>query len=85
MNSALDKQACNRIHRIGQTKRTFVWRYFIEDTIEIRLDKMRLKQQDDSEVVEDTINAPQKPSLFSAGGIDGGFASQEEMLKILGE
>jgi E3 ubiquitin-protein ligase SHPRH len=83
--SALDKQAINRIHRIGQTKRTFVWRYLIENTIEMKLDRMRLSR-DDKEVLEDTLNSSRKKtSLFSAGGIDGGFNSHEDLLEILNE
>lgn len=35
--SGLDQQAINRIHRIGQTKQTYVWRYIMSDTVEERL------------------------------------------------
>eukprot|EP00536_Pseudo-nitzschia_multiseries_P006243 jgi/Psemu1/239230/estExt_Genewise1.C_1300044 len=83
MNNGLDQQAINRIHRIGQTRRTFVWRYLIENTIEMKLDRMRQKHQEDNEVLEDSINSTKLNSAFSAGGIDGGFASQAELLEIL--
>jgi E3 ubiquitin-protein ligase SHPRH len=38
--SGLDQQAINRVHRIGQTKPTFVWRYIIYDTVEERIWEM---------------------------------------------
>jgi E3 ubiquitin-protein ligase SHPRH len=34
LQKGLEQQAINRVHRIGQTKPTFVWRYLIQDTIE---------------------------------------------------
>ena len=84
MNSGLDQQAINRIHRIGQTKHTFVWRYMIADTIEMKLDQIRLKHQADDEVLEDTLTTSSHSAyMYSAGGIDGGFESQEELLGIL--
>jgi E3 ubiquitin-protein ligase SHPRH len=38
--SGLDKQAINRVHRIGQTKKTFVWRYIIHSTVEEKIAKI---------------------------------------------
>uniref|UniRef100_A0A7S4A9N0 Helicase C-terminal domain-containing protein n=1 Tax=Pseudo-nitzschia australis TaxID=44445 RepID=A0A7S4A9N0_9STRA len=83
MNNGLDQQAINRIHRVGQTRQTFVWRYLIEDTIEMKLDKMRQTHQDNNEVLEDSMHSTKSNIIFSAGGIDGGFASQAELLEIL--
>ncbi|KAL7754181.1 hypothetical protein RI367_000162 [Sorochytrium milnesiophthora] len=37
LNSAMDAQAINRVHRIGQTKPTFVHRYIVSDSIEERI------------------------------------------------
>ncbi|KAJ3298009.1 Calcium-transporting ATPase 10, plasma membrane-type [Borealophlyctis nickersoniae] len=37
VNAGLEAQAINRVHRIGQRKATFVWRYIIRDTIEERV------------------------------------------------
>ena len=38
--SGLDKQAINRVHRIGQTQKTFVWRYIIHSTVEDKISKI---------------------------------------------
>jgi E3 ubiquitin-protein ligase SHPRH len=34
VQKGLELQAINRVHRIGQEKETFVWRYLIEDSVE---------------------------------------------------
>jgi hypothetical protein len=73
-------KAINRCCRIGQTRKTTVWRYLVEDTIETKIDKLRLEHQQDQ--VEDAISAGRK-STFKAGGIDGGFQSQEELFEML--
>jgi E3 ubiquitin-protein ligase SHPRH len=80
MNCGLDSQAINRIHRIGQTCKTHVHRYLIAETIEIKIDQLRMERQEDQ--LEDSINEV-KRMTFKAGGIDGGFSSQEELLKVL--
>ncbi len=82
MNNGLDQQAINRVHRIGQTRRTVVWRYLINDTIEMKIDSMRRRQGDD-EALEDSMHSTKLNSVFSAGGMDGGFATQAELLEIL--
>ena len=82
MNNGLDQQAINRVHRIGQLRRTTVWRYLIKDTIEMKIDEMRRKQGD-NETLEDSMHSNKLNSVFSAGGMDGGFATQAELLEIL--
>lgn len=82
MNNGLDQQAINRVHRIGQTRRTVIWRYLIKDTIEMKIDEMRRNQRDD-EALEDSMHSNKLNSVFSAGGMDGGFATQAELLEIL--
>jgi E3 ubiquitin-protein ligase SHPRH len=72
--------AINRIHRIGQNRKTYVWRYLVEDTIEIKIDKLRSDHEEDQ--LEDSINMGKK-SAIQAGGIDGGFQSEEELLDLL--
>jgi E3 ubiquitin-protein ligase SHPRH len=86
MNAALDKQATNRIHRIGQNQKTHVWRYLIENTIEIKLDRMRLKQQGDDGASGDPNDSSRRASsAFPLGGLDGCFDSCEELLEVLSE
>lgn len=57
-----------------------MWRYLMADTIELKIDRMRLDHE--GEQVEDSINDSRK-SAFKAGGIDGGFQTQDELLNLL--
>ena len=43
INTGLESQAISRVHRIGQTKKTYVWRYLCENTIEQAIGKMKQK------------------------------------------
>ncbi|KAL3916437.1 MAG: hypothetical protein SGILL_005178 [Bacillariaceae sp.] len=84
MNSGLDQQAINRIHRIGQTKKCHVWRYLIDNTVETKLDKIREDHQVEAETLEDILPSARKDlNMYSAGGCDGGFTSKEELMQIL--
>lgn len=80
LNCGLDSQAIARVHRIGQTKQTFVHRYLIEGTCEVKIDRYRRQHQGDQ--IEEAIMDSRK-CVFQAGGIDGGFGSKEEMLEML--
>ena len=81
LNCGLDSQAINRIHRIGQNRKTTVWRYLMEGTIEVKIDKLRMDRQEDQ--LEDALNESRKSTLIKAGGIDGGFESQEQLMDLL--
>lgn len=41
----LDIQAINRVHRIGQTKKTYVHRYIVQDTVEEKIESRRREKQ----------------------------------------
>lgn len=45
LNHSIDAQAINRIHRIGQTSKTYVHRYIIADTVEEKIDIMRMERE----------------------------------------
>ena len=84
--------AINRIHRIGQHRKTYVWRYIVADTVEVKIDQLRMKHQEDQIDEDDSVmrvsgneSGTRKNSmvLIQAGGIDGGFQSQEEVFELL--
>jgi E3 ubiquitin-protein ligase SHPRH len=82
LHCGLDAQAINRVHRIGQTSMTHVHRYIMEDTIEVKIDALRMEMQETHE--EDELGLVTKDSAkISAGGIDGGFSASQlkEILK----
>ena len=84
--------AINRIHRIGQHRKTYVWRYIVADTVEVKIDQLRMKHQEDQIDEDNSVmrvsgneSGTRKNSmvLIQAGGIDGGFQSQEEVFELL--
>lgn len=74
LNCGLDIQAINRIHRIGQTAKTYVHRYIVEDTVEVKIDAIRMERQENH--FEDDLQEQKKHSI-KGGGIDGGFDISE--------
>ena len=78
LNHGMDGQAINRIHRIGQISRTYVHRYIVEDTVEVKIDRVRMKRQeilfDDYETLS---YCNKREQTFRAGGVDGGFNKKE--------
>jgi len=79
LNHAMDSQAVNRIHRIGQTSKTRVHRYIVQETIEVKIDKLRMERQ---EILIEDNNHNRRDQAFKAG-MDGGFNEVElqELLK----
>ena len=44
INKSVEAQAVGRVHRIGQTKETFIHRFIVEDTIEERIDTLQKRK-----------------------------------------
>ena len=44
ISKSVEAQAVGRVHRIGQTKETFIHRFIVEDTIEERIDTLQKKK-----------------------------------------
>jgi len=96
LHCGLDAQAISRIHRIGQTSQTYVHRYVMEDTIEVKIDEIRKERQaiddDDDKIDMDGKNSRNSNTQSTdyvngkgkirAGGIDGGF-TEDELQDIL--
>ena len=90
LHCGLDAQAINRIHRIGQTSKTYVHRYVVKDTIEVKIDEIRKERQatdgDENENEADGGNLEVRlydhKGKIRAGGIDGGF-TEDELQDIL--
>ena len=80
LNHGLDIQAISRIHRIGQTNKTYVHRYIMEGSVEEKIDALRMEHQED--ILEDAL-LEAKTSELRAGGIDGGFHSEAEVMDLL--
>jgi len=61
-NPAVEKQAVNRAHRIGQDKKVMVYRYICKDTIEEKIAKLQEKK---SKLAETFINSNNPLSKLS--------------------
>lgn len=59
-----------------------MWRYLIEDTVEMKIDSYRMDHQDEDYQLEDSV-VHGKSCAIQAGGIDGGFQTEEELLDML--
>ncbi|KAK4514830.1 glucosidase II [Mucor velutinosus] len=79
LNESLEKQAINRIHRIGQTEETSVFWYIVQDTIEERIhaihDIKRIHNQKNNPATND--NEKTQMSKVSEGG--GEYVNDDDL------
>lgn len=74
-NPAVENQAVDRVHRIGQERRVFVYRMITEGTIEQRIQQLK---QEKRKIFEDTLG-----HLGSAKDLSEHFGDLEELAKLL--
>ncbi|PXA05190.1 ATP-dependent helicase [Coraliomargarita sinensis] len=74
-NPAVENQAIDRVHRIGQDRRVFVYRMITEGTIEQRIQQLK---QEKREIFENTLG-----HLGSAKDLSEHFGDLEELARLL--
>jgi superfamily II DNA or RNA helicase len=74
-NPAVENQAVDRVHRIGQDKRVFVYRMITEGTVEQRIQQLKKEKR---ELFESTLG-----HLGSAKDLSEHFGDLEELAKLL--
>jgi superfamily II DNA or RNA helicase len=74
-NPAVESQAIDRVHRIGQRKRVFVYRMITQGTIEERIQHLKAEKR---ELFESTLG-----NLGSASDLREHFSDLQELAKLL--
>lgn len=62
-NPAVEEQAINRTHRIGQDKKVMVYRFISAETVEEKIQQLKAKKSELAESFINTEQAVQKISL----------------------
>jgi superfamily II DNA or RNA helicase len=74
-NPAVESQAVDRVHRIGQRKRVFVYRMITQGTIEERIQQLKAEKR---ELFENTL-----AHIGSASDLRAHFGDLQELAKLL--
>ena len=74
-NPAIEEQAIDRVHRIGQRKHVFVYRMITQGTIEQRIQQLKAEKR---ELFENTLG-----NLNSTGDLLDHFRDLEELARLL--
>lgn len=74
-NPAVESQAVDRIHRIGQSRRVFVYRMITQGTVEARIQQLKAEKRT---LFEDTLGG-----LKSAGDLKEHFSDLEDLARLL--
>ena len=64
---SIERQAINRCHRLGNTKQTYVYKYYLKDTIEEKMITKESSLQDDDGI--EMMSSKKKEDLFSLENI----------------
>lgn len=74
-NPAVESQAVDRIHRIGQSRRVFVYRMITQGTVEARIQQLKAEKRT---LFENTLGG-----LKSAGDLKEHFSDLEDLARLL--
>jgi len=75
LNASMELQAVHRVHRIGQTKPTFVYRYLVEDTVEEKVfERTRplLMQSEEEHAAPSSSSSSSSSSAAADAALNGG-------------